>query len=362
MRKKILSPTLYPLDRDPSKKWFVQYYVGTPPVRQKARVPHLIDIEARLAAANSIITDLKKNPRAPKKKEIAYVDKIKLAVELLESRKSALEESSYGSYKSHFKILNEYCKKNNIRSLTPAVASEFLEFLLNSGKHPQTVNSYVTTFNVHFNKLKKKKLIRINPFEESEVIKCESECPYFYKTNQITQLKRYMLEQKPFLWAACRWIFYQFLRPNELRNLKISDIDFDDWKIKVKATTTKNSRSVWLPIMDGLRKELEPLCLYQYPQNYYVVGHDGLPSEEQLGKNYWRVHHRQMLEKFGYNTDNYKMYGWKHTGFVLAYKAGVGIVELKLLARHHSIEETYNYMRSIGLIDFPDVKAVFPII
>jgi integrase len=87
-----------------------------------------------------------------------------------------------------------------------------------------------------------------------------------------------MVEEKPFLWSAVRWVFYQFIRPDELRNLKISDIDFDDWKIKVKATSAKNSRSVWMPIVDGLKAELQPLSLYQYPQNYYVIGLDGLPS------------------------------------------------------------------------------------
>ena len=362
MSKKNLLPTLYPLSRGLSSKWFIQYWTTTtPPKRLKQRIPDYPDLTSRLNAANAFIESLKKNPApSPKADIVIYTEKLKLAYALFQSRRSAIQKRTYESYNSHFMNLNRFLKERNVRTLNNEVALQFLDYLNTEGYHPKTINSHRVTFNVHFNKLVKKKIIRSNPFDDCEVIKCESECPHYYKSNQIAQLKKYMLQEKPQLWSAVRWVFYQFLRPDELRNLQIADIDFDDWKIKVKATTAKNSRSVWLPIVDGLKAEIQKLCLYQYPQNYYVIGLDGLPNEQKVSTNYWRYHHKIMLEKFGLNTDNYKMYGWKHTGFVLAYKAGVGIVELKLLARHASIEETYNYMRRVGLIDFPDVRSKFP--
>lgn len=362
MGKKIFAPTLYPKDKDLNKEWFVRYWTKTVPAeRLKVRVPNFPTLAERLTFAQNLISQLKKNPRTPQAvKDFVQTDKLKLAYELLEIRKTALEPRTYGSYKSHFNNLNAYCIKNKVRSLTSDVANDFLENLVNSGKHPTTVNSHLTTFNTFFNKLVEKKRIKENPFFECEVLNAESEAPNFYKLPQVQQLKKYMLDEKPFLWSAVRWIFYQFIRPEELRNLRISDIDFDDWRVKVKSTASKNSKSIWLPIMDGLKDELKPLCLHQKPQNYYVVGSDGLPSPRAVGKNFWRTHHLEMLEKFKYNTENYKMYGWKHTGVVMAYKAKIDIVEIKLLCRHADISETYNYMRKLGLIDFPEVRAKFP--
>jgi hypothetical protein len=206
MGKKIFLPTLYPKDKDLNKEWFVQYWTQTnPPKRLKVRVLNFPTSSERLTFVQNLIESLKKNPRTPQKaKEAVCTDKLKLAYELLETRKTALEPRSYGSYKSHFNNLNAYCIKNKVRSLTADVANNFLENLINNGKHPTTVNSHLTTFNTFFNKLVEKKRIKENPFFECEVLNAESEAPNFYKLQQVQQLKKYMLDEKPFLWSAVR--------------------------------------------------------------------------------------------------------------------------------------------------------------
>ena len=39
----------------------------------------------------------------------------------------------------------------------------------------------------------------------------------------------------------------------------------------------------------------------------------------------------------------YQMYSWKHTGAVAAVKAGIGVKELQIQLRHHSLDETDKY-------------------
>ena len=43
------------------------------------------------------------------------------------------------------------------------------------------------------------------------------------------------------------------------------------------------------------------------------------------------------------------MYGWKHTGNVDSFLAGVDPYDLMRQNRHHSLEQTMNYLRSMGL-------------
>jgi hypothetical protein len=62
MRKKILSPKIYPTDLSLNIQWFVQYWTkGDKPKRLKIRFPNLATTKARLKTANHIIAELSLN-------------------------------------------------------------------------------------------------------------------------------------------------------------------------------------------------------------------------------------------------------------------------------------------------------------
>jgi site-specific recombinase XerD len=43
------------------------------------------------------------------------------------------------------------------------------------------------------------------------------------------------------------------------------------------------------------------------------------------------------------------LYSWKHTGVVSAFQAGLNIKLIQELLRHHSLEMTDIYLKSLGL-------------
>lgn len=369
MGKKILCGQvvgIYPKSLQMEVQWFITYWTSEEkPRKLKALVSNLSTYEARLADANALIEKIKKNnfkPILSRKDVVSRVDYIAKALDLLENRRGSLPVKTYSQFKSHLKTLNTWANEQGLRSLTTADADRFLDYLMQSGKKPKTVNNYRITFNALLGHLAKRKVIRANPFQDTEKKKGESESPEWYKRHEAQRLKKYMMDEKPFLWSAARWLFYCLLRPKSLRNLRISDIDFDRWQFKLRADNTKNRKTYWVAIPEGLRREIEPLCLYQNPPNYFVVGHDGKPSAEAVGKNYWNRHHNEVLEKCGFDVGRYTFYGWKHTGFAQAYLNGVGILELMKQAGHHSPDESYKYMRRLGLEDFTALREKYPIL
>ena len=369
MGKKILSGQIvgiYPKKLPLDVQWWVSYWSGEDvPRKLKALVPNLLTYEARLVAADRLIADIKANcflPLSSPSDMTVRIDYIKKAFELLDARKGTLPDKTYSQFKGHLVRLNDWCNEQGLRSISPSVCDKFLDELLGSGLSPITVNNYRCTFNALFNHLAKRKNIRSNPFKDTDVKKGESDCPEWYKEYEAQRLKKYMLEHKPFVWAAARWEFYCLMRPSSIRGLKVSDIDFHRWMVKLRSGNAKNSKSYWVAIPEGLQKELKPLCLYQYPPTFHVVGLDGLPSEFPVGKNYWNRHHNKVLEALKFDLDTHTFYGWKHTGFALAYLNGVGILELMRQAGHHSPDETYKYMRKLGLEDFTTIKEKYPIL
>jgi integrase len=371
MGKKIFAPKIYPKSLDMNQKWFIQYWTKEEiPRRLKHNVPQLSGYEARLAAAQKIIDTIKKAGYLPSEveKQLStsneYTRKL---FDMLKNKQGSLSPKSYDTMFSHVKILDNYCADKKIKVVDLKTAENFLDDLSLKDLHPKTVNNYRITFNSLGNRLIKRKEMRSNPFQETEVKKGDSDCPEWFKHHEAKNLKTYMLDNSPFLWSGARWLFYCLMRPGTVMDLRISDIDFYRWRVKIRSVDIRNKtdKSYWVVIPTGLQKELEPLCLYQNPPNFFVVGHEGIPAKNNIpSTNYWWYHFQKVLKNCGFQTGDrqHTFYGWKHTGFAHAYLAGVGLIELMKQAGHADISQTYEYVRRLGLEDFPEIREKFPIL
>jgi integrase len=78
--------------------------------------------------------------------------------------------------------------------------------------------------------------------------------------------------------------------------------------------------------------------------------------------NYWHYHFQKVLIACGFTVGDRRrsFYGWKHTGFAHAYLAGIGLIELMKQAGHANISQTYEYVRRLGLEDFPEIQDKYP--
>ena len=43
------------------------------------------------------------------------------------------------------------------------------------------------------------------------------------------------------------------------------------------------------------------------------------------------------------------LYSWKHTGVVMAVKAGIHIKQLQIQFRHHGLDQVDQYLRDLGI-------------
>lgn len=368
MRKKICVPTIYPKSLDLSARWFVRFWSFSEegrPKRIKVWVPSEPTLEKRLQAAQVIMDALTKHGYKPAektaKKYVAATKQVQLLMDHLEEIKLTLRRKTYMGYKSQIKTLDAYCARHKMKTLTEESAKMFLAEMLNEGKSSRTVNCYRVVLKSLFERLVDEKRLKDNPFVKTKRTQGVSTGSTYFKMHQIFELKKYMGDKYPFLWFAVRLIYYCFIRPGELRMVKVGDVDFDNWQIKIRHGISKNRKEQWVVIPEPLRKELEPLCLYQYPADFYLIGREGLPAPAPVAINFWGRYHLKMLRELNY-TEAYNLYSWKHTGVVRAYKAGIGLKELQLQLRHHSLDMVKIYLESLGILDFSNIKDLFPAI
>jgi integrase len=200
-----------------------------------------------------------------------------------------------------------------------------------------------------------------------EVVKGKSKPLQYFQDHQVRRIRDYLLTCDPELWLFCQFVYFCFIRPrSELRFLKVGDIYFEERKILIRSEFyeqepgeclppgAKNHQSQFVTIPDAFYPYIEHLQYFS-PNSYVFPGVGGGP----MGKNTMGNRFRQALDKLGFGK-NFQMYSFKHTGAAKAVKAGIGLKELQLQLRHHSLDQVNEYLRGLGVMDFENLRENFP--
>ena len=71
---------------------------------------------------------------------------------------------------------------------------------------------------------------------------------------------------------ACRMEYYTFIRPGELRHIRINDISVKDMQIFVSGEISKNKRDANVAINREILTLMLDLGLFDYPGGMYIFG------------------------------------------------------------------------------------------
>jgi integrase len=170
-----------------------------------------------------------------------------------------------------------------------------------------------------------------------------------YNDEQIEFLKKEVSERDPFLWSFILFIFYCFVRPAELMRLQIQDIDLENEKLFIPGKISKNGKDGRVALSKFLVEHIKKMKLDQYPDHYLIFSDDEKPGLKVMQHNKLSRRYRSLLNELDYPAEN-SLYGWKHTGNIKLYHASnKDIILIMKQNRHHSLDMTYNYLRSLGL-------------
>lgn len=327
--------------RDLSKKWFVYWYEGRRRRRKYGSINQHTTYAARQKAAESLIDELKASHRRQVSKAEETIRQY-IAQNASMWRKSTLEH-----YKGKTNLFFEYLGGQD---LTKEALSGFLQHIQDT-RHPTTYNKYVVTL---------KKLLGAAGYGHLttgiENMKASSTPARYFQRHQARRLLDAIDEQDSNLGLFVRFLYYCFIRPRELRALRVGDILLEEGEIRVPGKASKNAKTQFVVIPDAFRPWLG--CLYDRPPGEYLFP-SAADRSKPLGKNTMYRRHQKILDAMGFGQ-GYTLYSWKHTGAVMAAKAGISVKELQLQLRHHSLDETDRYLRQMGVKDLGKLRENFP--
>lgn len=398
-RKKeiLVLPTLNDCGGDLTKEWYVEYACRNPHTDEMKRFRHykgfkkLKTAKERYALAEEIIAGLKERIRTGDipfmEKKRSYQDELIYASaakrwgaeredtvtlrthlsEFLEAKRPEVIPHSFQTYRSKLRIFNEWCEREgidrkHISFITREHICDFLRHMVETthiSRH--TVNKYKQILHSFFAYIiKVKEIILENPVNNiPRMGEVKDEAPRPIPNRERKVLIGYMREHDPQLMLVCLMEYYCAIRPNELRQLRIRDIDIEKQTIRVPKDISKNRMTESVNIPRQLQKILLEMELEQYRPEDYLFSLGGNPGATMLGKNSLRYRFDRIRNRLGISPV-YKLYSFKHTGGVELVNAGVDTWELQRHFRHKSIDTTERYIRRNFAVQSKKLKDEFP--
>jgi integrase len=340
--KKILSPVLYPLNRDMRCEWFIKYRTedfnkgGFTYGKYKGQLNLIPDKDQRLQQANTYIEMMKRGepmPRYQGQKTITTVtgspatntNVINCCKKYIERlRLTGKKESTITGYRSKIKIFEEWLTATGkqhlaIGGICTETATDFLLSLKARGLCNGTFNDYKILLATIWDAYKER--IHRNPWQQIKTLPHNTQHLSSYP-DELRQLIRQTLPAyDKQLWLFQQCIFYCAIRPRaELRFLQIKHLNFATGIITVPGAVSKNHNDRHVNVFYKLIAEMKTEGYHNYPPDYYIFSHNGEPGAKPVSKNYFGNRWVEYRKQFEIPTD-FKMYGSKHTaGKILAKK------------------------------------------
>lgn len=324
---------------DLRQKWYVEWY-DTTRRRKYGRINREATYEGRMASAKALVAALKaERIRKHSKAELAMV-------EWERSQQPRWRKKTQQQYRSIISLFTQYL---NGREPTPDLVTAYL-FEIESHKHPTTYNRTLSML---------KRILKAIGYgyllEDYKRLRSQSTPVRYFQAYQAKRIMRKLEADDAELALAVKFIYYCFVRPGELRMVKVGDLMLEDGEIRLPGHVTKNKKTRFAVIPKQFLPEL--LHLMERPANEYLF--QGRKAGQPVGANHFYRKHQAHIKELGFG-EGYTLYSWRHTSAVTLHKAGYSIKEIQMQMGHHSAAQTDEYLRQLGVKDLGRMKADFP--
>lgn len=357
------------------KVWYIDFKAYDP-VEQKMRrkkynVPPIKGIKARKDYANEMIYKLSAKLRedwnpwvtaTTKRQYTLYKDVIEwYHIYITKLHKAgSIKTTTLTDYRKRLKVLEEYTGKV-IQAPTYSYqfdqyfCSDFLDYiLLDRDSSARTRNNYRTWLSSLANWMLEKQYIEKNPVENIKPLKEDGKHRTALTPTDLKKMKAYLEKENPHYLLLCQFAYYTFIRPDEISNIRLKDINLKEQKVFVASSISKNRRDGMVGLNDKLIKAMLDLKVFDKPNHYYLFGKGFKPSET---KNTTRVY-RDMFNKMRTALrwpDTYQFYSLKDSG-IRDLANAEGIVVARDQARHSDISTTNKYLKGENMAVHEETK------
>lgn len=352
---------IYDRGGDLSKRWYVEYKFKHPETKKFQDFPtwisgKLLTKEARYKKAieikNNINSDLKSgySPFDAAERKTLLMDAIDLMVKI---KKKTCEPKTHSSYKSMCGKFKAWLQERKLHRLYPdefteAAAYDFLDGLLTVKDLSNcTRNCYLMCMKTIFNDLRRRKYFKISVWMDIKKLKVTPPDLVLYDEAERNLVRSELPKLHYSLYCVSLLIYNCFLRPAEIMRLKIKDFDFVNNCILVQARISKNKKLHYVSMPGSLVETLLKIDLNGLDKSMFLFSnhHALTPSfKKTASTRISEVWKEIVIDGLGVQKHIYDL---KHNGNSAASESGINARQIQLQNRHHSLEQTQQYLDRI---------------
>ena len=249
-------------------------------------------------------------------------------------------------YKGIFKKFQKYAEENGCTTAKDVTRKLVVKYLDAGTKTNKTYNNHLMVIRTHFREMIELEIVEENPAATIKLRKVTRKKFRRYTVEQLAEIQDYFRQNEPMTYIYFQLLLYCWFHPQEMRQMRVGDIDFEYGFICIGAWESKNNREKPVFLPSFILKELKEYA-GKAPSHYYLFGtgegtvKNRKPAEQMTRNNFFRDRWTLMREKLGLPED-LKPYGLKHTGMTRARRI-LDPAFIKDHARHSSLDQTYQY-------------------
>lgn len=253
------------------------------------------------------------------------------------------------SYLSRLNILEEFIETQTYPiqycyQFDEGFVSDFLDWIyLERESSERTRNNYKGWCSSFAAFMMERDFLSHNPTTKIKDLKEGEKYRWDLNPDQLAKLKNYcMLHNKPF-YLACCMMYYTFIRPTELSNLKLKDFSIKEQKVFVSHEYSKNRKDANVGLNANIIKLMIELGTFNNPGDYYLFGEGFVPSATKKGPDQFNKEFAKIRKFLGWG-DHYQFYSLKDSG-IRDLANSEGVVVARDQARHADITTTNRYIQ-----------------
>lgn len=252
--------------------------------------------------------------------------------------------STRKDYTMRFNVYLTWCSMERIDGLEEVNFPQFLDYVfLDRGVSPRTHNNYRTWLRSFISWIRRQHLLEGDPLDGVPPMREPGKIRQPLPTAMLRQIREHLAAHDLHFLLAVMLEYYTFIRPGELSELRIGDIDAKRHAIHVRASISKNGKAEMVGLNRSILSLMRELGTLRAPKEWYIFSHRLRPGQTKLDSRAFRDRWARLRRRLGIPRE-YQFYSLKDSGIRdLANSAGIVIARDQ--ARHSNIAVTNKYLQ-----------------
>jgi integrase len=343
--------------------WKIEYYALHPQTheltRVRIRVNKIKDSYSRKSDARRHIAEMIQiinaklaggwSPFFEGEDSRLYIPLTEVCKLFLEERTRELRANTLRSYVSFCKMLTEWSETNAPKIFFSLFnhnyAVRYMDYLYNQRKVSGTTFNNQRKMGVAlYNWAVEKCYTKQNAFDKIKPKRKEQKQRVIIPKETRQKVQDYLRETgNTGMEIAVNLVYSSLLRPNEIRQIKIEDLNLREKYIVVKSEVAKNHKTRCAALTENtisLIKQL--LCDKKLQKNFYLLGGNLVPAQRMCGLRRYGREWDKIVKQL--NIDKkMQLYSFRDTGIWEMLKSGIDDLTVMQHADHSSLDITTRY-------------------